>query len=110
MRLIWLSIIFLIASCRAINTNDHSGSDRQRDHLIEITFLNSEGNYSAVITAIQKNVLIVETQNYPVNTIYPSLTVLSVRCGNLSEIALSRLKAALGSCTGVVNVRDIETN
>lgn len=106
MKLIWGLMIVIVASCRTINAN--APADNRTCHLIEITFLNSESNYSAIVGAIQKNALNVEMQYYPVNAIFPSLTVVSVRCRNISETTLSRLRAAIGCCSGVIGIHDAE--
>lgn len=108
MKLIWLLMFFMIASCKAISTNALDEPYSRTGHLIEITFLNSESNYSAIVSAVQKNALSIELQYYPVNTVYPSLTVVSVRCPDVSETTLSRLKAAIGCCSGVIAIHDTE--
>lgn len=104
-------LLFIIASCRVTNTNGFApADDKKANHLIEITFVNSGANYSTIINAIQKNGIGIEAQYIPVVFNYRPVTTLSFHCNNISDAAVEKIKAAIGSCDGIISLNDTVVN
>ena len=110
MKLIWL-FSFVLVSCKASNVNGFEGSGhRQDDHKIEITFVNSDVNYYAVMNAINQHSYTYNLQYYAVNNIYQPLNVVCFTCYKISDQALLQFKNKIGACSGVVNIHDTILN
>ena len=106
MKIIPLLSIVLV-SCKTVPVNEFaSGDDKQVNHKIEIIFVNSGANYSAIMHVIQQNGFSAEIQYYPIATNFQTFSVLFFRCCNVTEKSLVRFKNSLGSCNGVVSVCD----
>lgn len=98
----------MIASCKTSSLIDFARlQDNSSDHRIEITFVNSEANQLAIMSAIQQNGFSAEIEFRPVGNFCPCVIVLSCHCQNVSNNTFMKFKNTLASCSGVVRVTDL---
>lgn len=75
------------------------------DSKLEITFVNSDASYYAIMNAISEIGSASEVR-YPVNSLYQPFNVVSVSCYKISEHSLIQFKNKIGACAGFVSICD----